>query len=180
MAVAGEGIERHVGDDADVRHGLLDRAGRLVDEVVAGEAVGTGLVAQVHLDVREGGKCGNTEVGRFLRRLDEPVDAHAVDARHGGDGIDDVRARHHEDRPDEIVDRQAVLLHETARPIGLAVAPHAAVAGDLVDDVPVGGHDAVSLAWVKHAPGRLKVGDDILRDVDRRQNDVVTANAFSF
>ena len=24
MAVAGEGIERHVGDDADIRHGLLD------------------------------------------------------------------------------------------------------------------------------------------------------------
>jgi hypothetical protein len=47
----------------------------------------------------------------------------------------DAGAGNDEDRPNQVVHRQPVLLHQPARPVGLAVAPHAAVAGDLVDQM---------------------------------------------
>ena len=40
MAVAGVGVERHVGDDADLRHGRLDRAHGAADEVAAVQRLG--------------------------------------------------------------------------------------------------------------------------------------------
>lgn len=112
MAVAGEGIERNVGNDADIGHRLLDRRRRLIDQVVGFEAVRAGLVTQFHLDIRKGGKRRNAEAGRFARGFHGLVDAHAVDARHGPDRIDDAGTRHDEDRPDQVVDRQPVLLHQ--------------------------------------------------------------------
>ncbi|ENN85861.1 hypothetical protein RHSP_17951 [Rhizobium freirei PRF 81] len=145
MAVTGEGVEGDVGDDADVRHGLLDRRAGKIDEVVLLEAVRAGLVAQRHFDVREGGKRWNAEIGRFLRRFHGLVHRHAVDAGHGGNGLQDAGAGNEKDRPDQIVDRQPVFLHEAARPVGLAVASHAAMSGDLVNEMRLVFHDAAIL-----------------------------------
>ena len=157
MAVAGEGIERHVGDDADIRHRLLDRPRRLVDQVVGGKAVGAGLVAQRHFDVRKGGKGRDAEVGRFLRGFHGLVDAHAVDAGHGIDRLDDAGAGNDEDRPDQVVDRQPVFLHHPARPVGLAVAAHAAMAGDEVNGIGLVGH-VVVFRSVRGRGGGLSCG----------------------
>ena len=46
MAVAGVGIERHVAQDADIRHFLLDGADGAADQVVGVERLGAVLVAQ--------------------------------------------------------------------------------------------------------------------------------------
>ncbi|QTK78957.1 hypothetical protein AT6N2_C1172 [Agrobacterium tumefaciens] len=135
MAMAGEGVERDIGDHADIGDGFFDRKRRLIDQIVCFERVGAGLVAQLHLDIREGGDGGNAKVGRFLRCFHQLIDAHAVDAWHGRDRLKNIVARHDEHRPDEIVNGQAVFLHQTARPIRFAIAPHAAMAGDLVDQM---------------------------------------------
>ena len=46
MAVAGVGIERHVAEDADLRHFLLDRADGAADQIVRVERLAAVLVAQ--------------------------------------------------------------------------------------------------------------------------------------
>ncbi len=51
MAVAGVGIERHVAQDADLRHFLLDGADRLADQIVRVERLAAVLVAQVRIGV---------------------------------------------------------------------------------------------------------------------------------
>jgi len=135
MAVAGERVERHVGDDADIRHGLLDRRRRAVDQVVGFENVRAGFVAKVHLDIGEGGDGWNPQIGGFPGCLDRLVDRHAVHARHGGDRLDNAFAGNDEDRPDQVIHGQAVLLHEAAGPVGLAVAAHAAVTGDVINQM---------------------------------------------
>ena len=140
MAVAGEGVERDVGDDADFRHGLLHGGCRLVDQVLTFEDLGTRDVAQVHLDIREGGNRRDAEGGCLFRGLDQLVDAHAIDAGHCGNRIDNARTGNHEDRPDQVVHRQRIFAHEAAGPVGLAVAAHAAMAGDVVDGVGLVGH----------------------------------------
>ena len=78
MAVAGEGVERHVGDDADLRHRRLDRARRAVDEVVRVEDVRAGLVAQVHVDIGEGGDAPEC---RAWRRVRASLTARSTDMR---------------------------------------------------------------------------------------------------
>jgi hypothetical protein len=45
MAVAGEGVERHVAEDTDVRDFLLDRADGAADEVVGIKRLAAGLIA---------------------------------------------------------------------------------------------------------------------------------------
>ncbi|MNV76573.1 hypothetical protein D3C71_1699320 [compost metagenome] len=146
--MAGEGIERNIGDHADIRNRFFDRDGRLIDEVVGLERIRAGLVAQVHLDIREGRNRRNAEIGGFLRRFDQLVDAHAVYAGHRRYGVEDIAARYDEHRPDEIIDGQAAFLNQTASPVGLAIAAHAAMAGDRVDQMRFVLH--VRMSFVSH------------------------------
>ena len=53
VAVAGVGVERDIGDDADVRHGRLDRAHRAADQIVRVQRLRSGLVAQGAVGVGE-------------------------------------------------------------------------------------------------------------------------------
>src|SRR3546814_5451956 len=92
VAVAGERVERHVCNDADIGDRLLDRGGRPVDQVVGNEALRAGFVAKFHFDVRKGGDRRNAEIGSLLDGLHGLVDAHPVDARHGGYRINDASA----------------------------------------------------------------------------------------
>ncbi len=75
----------------------------------------------------------DAELCRALGLLDGEVDGQAEDAGHGGDLLAAVLAVDDEDRPDQVVDGQPVLLHQPARPVGLAHAAQPARAGDLVD-----------------------------------------------
>src|SRR3546814_12379752 len=81
LTVAGEGVERHVAEHADMREGGLDRRHRAADEIV----VVPGFLAlgrlQPLLDDREAGDRGHAETGRLADRVDQAVDRQA---RHAG------------------------------------------------------------------------------------------------
>ena len=132
MAVAGEGIERHIGDDADIGHGLLDGACGLVDQIVRFENVRAGLVALVHFHIGKGGERRDAQIRGHPGRFHRLVHTHPVDAGHRVDRFDDVGAGNNENRPDQVVDGEPGLAGKPARPVGYAGAAHAAVAGDLV------------------------------------------------
>ena len=103
---------------------------------------GNAMVDQIKPLVRATRRPGaDAEIGGFLHRLDRLVDAHAVDAGHRGDGIDDAVARNEEDRPDQVVGGQPVFLHHAPRPVGLAVAPHPPMPRDLVHQMSLVLHD---------------------------------------
>ena len=71
MAVAGIGIERHVGDEADVRHGGLDGPQRPADEVVGVERLGADRVAQLRVGIGEERDRRNAEIAGAARFGDD-------------------------------------------------------------------------------------------------------------
>ena len=85
MAVRGIGIERDVGQHADVRRGVLGRPDRAADQIVRVERLARIVGAQRRRRVREQGDAGNAEVARLPRPLADPVDR---PARHAGQGRD--------------------------------------------------------------------------------------------
>ena len=123
VAVAGIGIEGHVRDDADLRHGRLDGAHRTADEVVRLQGLGAARVARRRVGVREQGDGGDAQPRRPLGLAHGLVDRQALHLRHGGDRLASSRPFDQEQRPDQIIDAEAALAHEAARPLGLAVAP---------------------------------------------------------
>ena len=125
MAVAGIGIERHVAEDADVRHLLLDGADRPADEVVRVERLGAGVVALVRIGVGKQREAGDGELGRPLGRAHGFVDREALDVGHGGDRRADLCAIDQEQRPDQVVGGEHMLAHHAPRPFGAAVAARA-------------------------------------------------------
>src|SRR5690606_22423023 len=133
MAVIGERVERHIGDDADFRHRFLDRAGRSIDQIVRVENGGTGGVALRHVDIGEGGDRGDAEAGGAFGLLWQQVHGIAEYPGHRVDRLLAAFSLRKEDGPDQIVHRKAVFLYQPARPVRLAHAAQPAAAGDLVD-----------------------------------------------
>ena len=133
MAVAGERIERNVGDHADFRHRALDRPRCTVDEIIGIENAGTCIIAQVRVDIGKRGDSGDAELGRALRLTHRHIDGKALNTRHGVDVLAPVRALAQENRPDQIIDGQLVFLNQTSRPIRLAHASQAAALRDFID-----------------------------------------------
>ncbi len=130
MAVAGEGIERHVAQDADLRHFLLDGAHGAADQIVGIERFAAGLVAQARIGIGKQREAGDRELGRALGLAHRLVDRQPLDAGHGGDRRARVVAVHHEQRPDQVVGGEHVLAHHAAHPFA---APVAAQAGRQVE-----------------------------------------------
>ena len=64
--------------------------------------------------------------------VDGLVDRQALDAGHRRHRLAHLVAVDEEDRPDQVVDRQRRFAHQPPRPVGAAVAPHAAPAEDRV------------------------------------------------
>ena len=122
MAVAVEGIERHVADDAHVGDRLFDRPDGAADEIV--RIVGLTGVWRFGLRIRLGKDRdgGNAEVARRLGGFDEEIDAETVDAGHGGDRRALVLPLLHEYRPDQVVNRKLGFGDEAAGPILATVA----------------------------------------------------------
>ena len=133
MAVAGEGIKRHIGDDADFGNCRLDRTRRLVDHIVRVENVRAGDITLFHGDVREGRQRRNAKLRCPFGFLHGKIHRHALDAGHGGNVLGAVFALYHEDRPDQVVHRQPCFLDKAARPVGLAHAAQAARTCDFID-----------------------------------------------
>ena len=78
MAVRGVGIERDVGQHADLRHRILDRLDRAADQVVGVERLARIVGAQARRRVGEQRDAGNAEVARLprpVRRAGRPTSA---------------------------------------------------------------------------------------------------------
>ena len=117
------GIERDVGDDAEIGKASLERAHRARDEsfrIPGLRAVRRLPLARHH---REQGERRNRELRAPFGIAQQEVDGLARNAGQRSDGLFALRAVQHEHGIDEIVGREPVLAHEPARKI---IAPHAA------------------------------------------------------
>src|ERR1700730_8574440 len=123
MAMAGIGIERDIGDEAEIWHLALDRAASAADEIVGIERLARLLIPLARLGKGKQRECRNAKLRRLGRGPHGLVDGEALDARHGGNGLPRVFALAKEDWPDEIVRGQGVFADEPACPVRLAVAP---------------------------------------------------------
>ena len=122
MAVAGVGIERDVGEEADVRHCLLDGAQRAADEIVRVERFAAVGVAQRRIGVGKERKAGMpSSAARSASRTASSTVSRSTPGIEAT-GTRALVAVDDEDRPDQVVGRQHVLAHQAARPFGLAVA----------------------------------------------------------
>ena len=122
MAVAGIGVERDVGDQAEPGKFSLDRATRLADEILFVEGLAAALVFQAGLGVREERDRGNFELHRPLGLAHRLVDAEPLHAGHRRDGNARPLALDQEQRPDQIVGRQHAFADQPPGPFRLAVA----------------------------------------------------------
>jgi hypothetical protein len=126
MAVARIRIERHVADQADLRHRAADRADGPAHEVLGVEGLGPVV------GLERGGHHGeerqrrDPERRRFRRALHGEVHAQALDAGHGGNGLPAAGPVQHEERQDQVVRRQLRLGDEAAGERVDAVAARAA------------------------------------------------------
>ncbi len=125
MAVARVGIERHVADDADLRHLLLDGTHGAADEIAGIERLARAVVAQRSVGIGKQSDGRKPECRRLFRRLDGEVDRQPLHPRHGGNGGARPRPFDKEDRPDQIVNRERAFAHEPPRPVCPPIAPHA-------------------------------------------------------
>ena len=122
MAVARIGIERHVGDEPQLRHGCLDGPAGTADEVLVVQGLGAFGVAQVGIGIGEDGDRRDAQRRSFLRGADRLIDRIAHDPRHRGNRLGALLAIDHENRPDQVIGRQDVFADEPARPVGFAIA----------------------------------------------------------
>ena len=123
MPGGAEGIERDVADHADIRMRRLDRPDRPADQVVGIERLARVGGLQLLGDRREYGDGGDAELLRRADRIDQQVDREPLDAGHRGDRLAARLALDDEHRPDQVIDAEAMLGHQPARPGALPVAP---------------------------------------------------------
>ena len=126
LAVAGVGIERHIGDHAEIRKARLERLHNPRHQAIGIEGLGgiEGFLAI--LDHREERQRRHAKRHRLLGDAQQIVEGDATDAGHRRHGLDDLLALEHEHRIDQVVRRQAMLAHQTA---GKIIATHATHAG---------------------------------------------------
>ncbi|MNO86246.1 hypothetical protein D3C76_776410 [compost metagenome] len=126
LAVGGEGIQRHICDDPELREAGLEGAGRALGQTVRA----VGLFRQQALlrqrRHREQGDGGHAEGHQLFGLFQQQVDGEAIHPRHGNDGFTLVHPLQHEDRIDEIVDGQRVFTHQTTAEVILAHPAQAA------------------------------------------------------
>src|SRR2546421_5768677 len=112
VAVARVFAEADVGDDEQVRHGVLHRAHGLLHDAVIG--VGLGAARILLRRNTEEQYAGDAHAGGILAFLDQLIHGEAVLAGHGCDRLSHAAAVHDEQGIDEVVDRQRRLADEFA------------------------------------------------------------------
>ena len=122
MAMAGERVERHVTQHAEVRDLPLDGANRPADQVVRINGLAAGLVAQGGVSVGEQRDAGDGQLGGPLGLADGLIDRKPLDPGHGGHRRPGLLPVHDEQRPDQVIGGKDVFLHHPARPFAAAVA----------------------------------------------------------
>ena len=123
LAVTGEGVERHVGQDAQFGEAFLQFANGARHQ--PGRVGGLASVGRLQrgLDHREQRHHRDAQRDAFLGRGEQPVDAAPLHAGHAGHVLRLLRAVEHEHRQDQVFGRQALLAHQRT---GEGVAAQAA------------------------------------------------------
>ena len=141
LAVGRERVQRHVGDDPELRQRGLERP-----DGALGQALGVPGLPPVQrlcsrVGHREDGQRGDAQPLPGLRLLDQEVHGQPLDARHGGDRLPLSLALEDEDRVDQVIRGQDGFPHQAASE---GVAPHPAHAGGGVAPLGRAGHEVSS------------------------------------
>ena len=105
VAVAHVLAEADIGDDENVGHLLLDPPDRPLDDAVVGHRPGGDLILLLGDPEEEDRR--DPQRLHPLRLLDDVVDGHLKDPRHGDDRLLHLRPRHGEQGIDQVVDARA-------------------------------------------------------------------------
>ena len=116
VAMAGVGIERNVGEHADLGTAGLDCSDRAAHQIIGVERLLTAPAATLGLSIRKQREARNTEACGLFCSCCEKIDRQPLDARHGANRLSDARSFGDEKRPDQVGGRQPVLGDEGARP----------------------------------------------------------------
>ena len=112
MAVIRVLAEADVGHDDELRARVLQRADRLLDDAVLGEALEPVRILRARDAEEEDGL--HAERRELARLAGEPVDRELVDAGHRRDRVPDAVAGDDEERVDEVGGLERRLAHEVA------------------------------------------------------------------
>lgn len=126
LAMGGERVERHVGDDAQLRKALAQGAGGALGDAFRVVCLG-GVQDFFSTGVTEQRQRRNAQ-GHPLFRLDQQlVDGQALDAGHRRNAFTLVDPIEDEHRQDQVVDGEDILADQAAGEVIAAIAPQAGV-----------------------------------------------------
>ncbi len=126
LTVGGERIERHVGDDPQLREAGLEGARCPLGQSVRVVGLFRHQALALQRGHREQGDSGHTQLHQLGSLDQQQIDGETLHPRHGGNGFPTVLPLQHEHRIDEIVDGQYVLAHQTTAEIMFAQTAQAA------------------------------------------------------
>jgi hypothetical protein len=129
LAVAGVGVQRHVGHHAQVGKLFFQRPHHARDQAVGVERLLAVGVFEGGVDGREQRHHRNAELHAVFGHRQQQVQAQALHAGHGGHGLALVLALVHEHGVDQVVRRDRVLAHQVAGESVTAQAAWAALRG---------------------------------------------------
>src|SRR5262249_47795192 len=107
MAMARIGIERDIGDKAEIWRLVLDRAASAADKIFWIERLAGLLIPQARRGKGKQRQRRNAKFGRLGGRARGKINGQPLDAWHGRHGLARVFALAKKNRPDEIVHSQA-------------------------------------------------------------------------
>jgi hypothetical protein len=123
--MTGIGVERHIGDDAQLRKPGLDRLYRARHQAVRVPRFCRVVGLQAAIDDRKQRHRRHAQCDRLFRDAQQQVNADAADSGHGRHRFAARRSIQHEHRVDQVIRGQTMLAHQAARKIVPAHATHA-------------------------------------------------------
>ena len=124
LAVGGEGVERHVGDDPEFGKACLQGTHGALGETFRIEGLAGVQGLAVPGGDREQGDGRHPEAQELLGLAQEPVDGEALHPRHRLDGLPSPLALEHEIGCDQVVGGDPCLAHQPAGEVVTAHPPH--------------------------------------------------------
>ena len=126
LAVAGEGVERHIGHDAQLRKVLFQFTHHSGYQALGVLGFAADGVFERRADDREQGHHRDAQFHAVLGHGQQQIHRQTLYAGHGGHSLSLVVALKHEHRVNQIVCSDLMLSHQVAREFVAAQAPWAA------------------------------------------------------
>ena len=142
LAVRGVRVECHIGEQAELREAILQRAHRARHQAIGVARLAAVGRLQRRLDHREQRQHRQAERDALLGHGQYAVDRQALHAGHAGHVLRRAAAINHEQRQDQVRRMQPVLAHQLARE-RIAAQPARAAGGERRGRL----HGGFSVAW---------------------------------